>query len=373
MPTPVIFTKQFAEVVRRLEEQGVSDADPQLFTKFQNAFQVVLGGGVQQRASQIQIDLPDLETGLQAEIVKDNVLALSALYYCAQLEDWKFFAVADKIAEQFTSGAIPVSRSTGGDAIYRWIKQASVRFTESERRGMYARAFGFAQGAVEEEMPNREFSDVWIRFLSAVSVFSREQDATIRKALGSQQVLKAGRDLAVNLSVHGYGVAHFAAVELQEDVRNLLKLFSYDDVLTAYGAGDYSQLIERVSSLYLGGSVNGVRQRTMATTGQRLVRWLADHSQLLLAGNNVTLNLPRPNQPDPHELLVLVDNVERWLAVTGTDDQSIDKFSDPVSMPSQPTIPDMALGGIPDALRDVMKGNGLGSLPGMPSMNVGKA
>jgi hypothetical protein len=370
MSTPVIFTKQFAEVVRRLSEQGVVASDPQLFSKFQNAFQIVLGGAVQQRASQIAIDLPDLDVGLQAEIVKDNVLALSALYYYAQLEDWKFFAVADKIAEQFITSAIPVSRSAGGDAIYRWIKQASVRFTENERRSMYARAFGFAQGAVDEELPNREFSDVWIRFLSGVSVFSREQDATIRKALGSQQVLKAGRDLAVNLSVHGYGVAHFAAVELQDDVRNLLKLFSFDDVLTAYGAGDYAQLIERVSSLYLGGSVNGVRQRTLATTGQRIIRWLAEHSQLLMAGNDATLHLPRPGQADPHELFVLVDNIERWLAVTGTDDQSIDRFSDPVSMASQPTIPDMALSAMPDALRDVMKGNGLGSLP---AMNVGKA
>lgn len=370
MSTPVIFTKQFAEVVRRLNEQGVAPSDPQLFSKFQNAFQIVLGGAVQQRASQIAIELPDLDTGLQAEIVKDNVLALSALYYYAQLEDWKFFAVADRIAEQFVSGAIPVSRSAGGDAIYRWIKQATTRFTESERRSMYARAFGFAQGAVDEELPNREFSDVWIRFLSAVSVFSREQDATIRKALGSQQVLKAGRDLAVNLSVHGYGVAHFAAVELQDDVRSLLKLFGHGDVLAAYGAGDYAQLIERVSSIYLGGSVNGVRQRTLATTGQRLIRWLAEHTQLLMAGNEVILHLPRHGQPDPYQLRVLVDNVERWLAVTGTDDQSIDRFSDPVSMPQQPTIPEMALGAIPDALRDVMKGNGIGV---MPTLNVGKA
>jgi hypothetical protein len=359
--------------VSRLSEQSVRADDPQLYSKFQNAFQIVLGGAVQQRASQIGIDLPDLDVGLQAEIVKDNVLALSALYYYAQLEDWKFFSVADKIAEQFQTGAIPVSRGPGGDSIYRYIKDAHLRFTENERRSMYARAFGFAQGAVDEQLPNREFSDVWIRFLSAISVLSREQDATIRKDVGSQQVLKAGRDLAVNLSLHGYGVSHFAAVEMQDQVKSLLKLFSYNEVLSAYGAGDYSQLIERVSSLYLGGSVNGVRQRTLANAGQRIIRWLAEHTQLLMNGQNVLLRLPRRGEPDPHGLLALVDDVERWLAVTGTDDQAIDRYSDPVSMPSQPTIPELALAALPDALRGMMNGNGMGALPAMNVNNIGKA
>jgi hypothetical protein len=373
MSNPVFFTKQYAEVVRRLTEQAVRDDDPQLFTKFQNVFQIVLGGAVQQRASQISIDLPDLDEGLQAEIVKDNVLALSALYYYAQLEDWKFFAVADKLAEQFQTGAIPVSRGPGGDAVYRYIKDAHLRFTENERRSMYARAFGFAQGAPDEPLPNREFSDVWIRFLSAVSVFSREQDATIRKALGGPQVLKAARDLAVNLSVHGYGISHFAAVELQDQVKSLLKLFGYPDVLSAYGANDYSQLIERISGLYLGGSVNGVRQRTLANAGERIIRWLADHTQLLMAGNNAQLVLPKPGQSDPLDLVKLVDNVERWLAVTGTDDQAIDRYSDPVSMPSQPTIPSLALGGLTDALRGVMGDGAMGSLPVMNVNSIGKA
>src|SRR6266508_3735076 len=134
MNPPVIFAKQFADVVRRLNEQGVRPDDPQLRLKFQNAYQIVLGGAVQQRASQIDIELPDLEEQTQADIIVDNVLAVSALYYAAQLEELKFFQVADKIAEQFEVGQVPISRGSGGDSIYKYIRGAPDRWTESERR-----------------------------------------------------------------------------------------------------------------------------------------------------------------------------------------------------------------------------------------------
>ena len=59
---------------------------------------------------QVAIDLPDLEDDALADIVKDNVLAVSALYFAGQLEELKFFAVADKVAEQFETGVVPMSR-----------------------------------------------------------------------------------------------------------------------------------------------------------------------------------------------------------------------------------------------------------------------
>src|SRR5262245_59971821 len=213
----VIFAQQFAEVVRRLREQGVTSNDPLLRAKFQNAFNLVLGGSVAQRSSQINIKLPDLNANVQADITKDNVIAVSAIYFAAQLEELKLIAAAEKVAEQFMQQQVPIPRGLGGEAIFRFIKDAPNRLTEVERKGIYARTFGFAQGAVDEPLPNRDFADLWIRFLSAVSVLKREELASgVRKSLTSEQAFKNARDLAVNLSLHGYGVAHFAAVELQD-------------------------------------------------------------------------------------------------------------------------------------------------------------
>lgn len=361
----VIFAQQLAEVVRRLRELGVRDDDPQLYIKFQNVLQVVLGGAVAQRASQINIDLPDLEQNVQADINTDNVLAMSAIYFAAQLEELKFFQVADKVAEQFQAGAIPTSRSVGGESIYRYIKEATNRMTESERRGMYARGFGFAQGSVDEPMPNREFADVWIRFMSSVSVLQREFDANIRKSLTQEQVFKNARDLAVNISLHGFGMAHFAAVELQDTIRTVLKMLSYNDVLQAYGVSDVWQLTERVSSLYLGGAVNSVRQRTLARSGANIIQWLARHRELSQPsiGSAYFLDLGFYVQPvtgkqipDDPDAQALAADVERWLAVTGTDDTTTEKYSEPVSLTQQPTIPTMSLQAVPDLLQQATRG-----------------
>lgn len=88
--TQVIYAKQYAQIVRLLREQGVSATDPQLALRFQVARATVLDGRQARIASQIPIDLPDLEDHTQAEIVKDNVIAVSALYFAAQLEELKF-------------------------------------------------------------------------------------------------------------------------------------------------------------------------------------------------------------------------------------------------------------------------------------------
>jgi hypothetical protein len=351
MAAPVIYTRQYAEVVRRLAEQGIGPDDPQLRIKFLNAWQIVLGGSVAQRASQIPVDLPDLEDNAQADIIVDNVRALSALYFAAQLEDLKFFAVADKVTEQFLSGMIPISRSQGSEAIYQYYRDAPDRFTEHERRSMYARAFGFAQGAVDEQMPNREFSDLWVRFASSTSIFDRERAVTgVRKSITAPELFKNARDLAVNLSLHGYGIAHFAAVELQNTIRFVLKTLSYPDVLQAYGVIDVWQLVERVSGLYLGGAANSVRQRTMAQTGSKIILWLGDKSRQLSAPAG-SIDLGTSAHPKETEL---VTNVERWLAVTGMGEDSAEKYSEPVSLQSQPTIPDMALRSAPDIVQDAL-------------------
>ncbi|MFT3696811.1 MAG: hypothetical protein QM831_26960 [Kofleriaceae bacterium] len=347
----VIYSRQYAEVVRRLAEQGIKADDPQLRIKFLNAWQIVLGGSVAQRASQLSVDLPNLEDTTQADIIGDNVLATSALYFAAQLEDLKFFQVADKVTEQFMSGMIPISRSQGSEAIYQYYREAPDRFTEHERRSMYARAFGFAQGAVDEPMPNREFSDLWVRFCSSVSIYDREVEVTgVRKSISGPELFKCARDLAVNLSLHGYGIAHFAAVELQATIKALLKTLSYPDVLQAYGVIDVWQLVERVSGLYLGGAANSVRQRTMAQTGASIIKWLATNSRQLSAPAGV-INLGRGRkQPETD----LVSAIERWLAVTGMGDDTAEKYSEPVSLQQQPTIPDMALRAAPDVLQDAL-------------------
>lgn len=346
-----IFARQLSQVIDRLVEDRVGPDTPQLRLFIEHALGQAVGGTVQGRASAVRINLPELEEELSVEILDDNVRALSVLYFSAQLEDMRFFQAADTVAEQFLQGQLPLSRGSGGDNIWEFVKGAGDRMTEVERRGLYSRAFGFAQGGVDEELPNREFSNLWIRALSAVSTYSRQLvSAPVPGIHGRElinlnvmsggnrihhmQVYKTLRDLAVNLSLHGYGVAHFAAVELQDTIRKVRTMLSHKDLLTSYGVRDYFQLIERVSRMYLGSEVSSIRQRVQAQSGSQIIAWLSDRSAILSS--------PTPPQASIFLEPQLVDNVEKWLAVTGTGSSMLEQYSQPVPAAAQPTIPAMA-------------------------------
>jgi len=339
------FARQIADIGRALVAERVDPGDAQFQSRFDRALSVSLSGAVEGRASTIDIDLPDLEAGTEADILVDNVRALSAIYFAAMLEEMKLFSVMDKVVEQFMTGALPIKRSSAGDPLYRYHREAPLRINEFDRRGLYARSFGVAQGSVDEEMPNREFNDMWIRFLSAVSIYGRELDSTEMKRVSQEQIFKTARDLAVNLSYHGYGLAHFAAIELQGLIKNVKDTLSHPDVLASYGVRDVWQLCERVSNMYLGGAPNGVRHRTMAQAGAAIIQWLAISGPALV-GSFSNLNVDD----------ALRSNVERWLSVTGTPDQQTEKYSEPVALTAQPTLPGFSLpsGFGNDAIRDAL-------------------
>ncbi len=357
--TVTVYAEQLAEVSRRLSEEHVAHTDPQINLRILQALSQAIGATRNGASSSIDIDLPALEAGTAVEIVPDNLKALSAIYFCAQLEEMKLFSVADKVTEHFMSGMLPITRGSGGERIYRYLRDGNDRFTEHERRSMYARAFGVAQGNANEAMPNREFQDLWIRFLSAVSLLNRQSTMETVKVT-TQQALKSARDLSVNVSLHGYGIAHFAAVELQKLIRDVLDMLQHPDVVAAYGARDVWQLVDRVSQMYLGGAANTVRFRTMAQSGSRIMQWLAKQSPTLASIGNLPVGLF--SQPE------LISEVEQWLAVTATTDQAVERYSEPMDMVAQPTIPFLpAQLQVPDVVRNAMQNvtNGI-QLPNLP-------
>jgi hypothetical protein len=365
MPGVTVFARQVAEVSRRLVEEGALATDPQLKVRVTALLSVVLGDSIDGRASAIDVSLPDLEEETQATILKDNVNALAAVYFAAMLEDYKVFDVSNTVADQFMQGILPLSRGPGGNSIYDFIRDTPNRFTAVERRTIYAQSLGLAQGSVDVQLPNREFQDLWIRFVSTASLANRQTSlansrlVTTGALVTPEQVFKAAKDLAVNLSLHGYGIGHFAAVELQKLIKTVIAMLSFPDVIAAYGVRDIWQLVERVSQLYLGGSVNGVRQRTMAHHGAKIIEFLATKATQL-SGAFTTLDLTPINT-----------NVEQWLAVTGTDDNTVDKYSAPVAVTQQPTIPQtFGTGQSMDLVRNALQQ--VGNLaPGMiPNLNI---
>ena len=361
-----IYARQLAAVTERLIADGADATDPYIGLLVTTAIANLLGGGhpggpggPDSHFSAFAIDLPDLDAGTHVEIIPDNLNAVRVIYYSAQLEEMKLYATVDTIVEHATTGMLPVSRGVALDRLYQWIKLTPRRINEIERRGLYARVLGLAQGPVQEPLPNREFSDMWLRFLSTVSQKFREISSTDRELVSVEQIHKAGRDLAVNLSLHGYGVAHPAAIELQELLREVIDMLSDPEILRAYGVRDIWQLTDRVSALYLGGAVNGVRYRTMATSGEKIIAWLAGKAPILASASAVGLRVSVRTATGPvatNDFRRLAELAERWLAVTGTADLIAERHTDPVDLQVQTTVPMLGQNiALPQSVQDTLE------------------
>jgi hypothetical protein len=363
-----IETRRVAEVTERLINEGISPSDPHIVRHVINAISQSLGGVLDAHPSTLSIDLPDLDAGTTVEIIPDNVLAVSAIYYSAQLEEMKMHSVMERIVEHFTTGMLPISRGRAADRLYEWIKKTPERITEVERRSTYGRTLGLAQGAANDVLPNREFIDLWFRFVSTVSAKYREAYSFERNEVSAEQVHKAGRDLAVNISLHGYGWAHPAAIEMQRVVRQVIDVLNEQDVLTSYGVKDRWQLVDRVSALYLGGSANGVKHRTMAVSGAAIMKWLADNHSILASGQVSRLKILQTDGKPTEDFRELAELCERWLAVTGTPDAQTVANTDPVDLQQQLTVPMLgqSAGMMPQAIRDALDSVGGGALPNLP-------
>jgi hypothetical protein len=361
-PTDDVNTADLASVVRTLSQQGVGADDLYLEVKASAALDGLTAGDGRQAPSTIDILLPDLEEEVDVEIIVDNLHAMQAIYFSAMLEELKLFQVADKLVDLFNQGVLPLGKGRSGDLLFDYWRKSNERFTEVERLNLYARSFGFP-GGEPMQAPNRDFNDLWLRFVSAVSSFSRQLSldnllqAQIAASVSQEQVRKSGRDLAANLSLYGYGVAYFAATSLQEQIRDIIELLSSDEIKSAYGSRDLWQVVDQVASLELNGARSTVRYRTMATSGATIIRWLAKNRGELAAISTPVIDeaavrrgsKSRRPTVDPSDRDV-VDAAEQWLAVTGTPDAQIEQYAQPVESGNATSAPNWLGGVVQDAL-----------------------
>jgi hypothetical protein len=340
--------RNIAAVVRRLASSGTNANDAWLASRIQNTYDMQTGvvGGAP--ASSMEINLPDLDEATDVEIVRENLHAVQAIYFAYMLEEMRLPQVVERIVELFRGGLLPLGRGKAGDYLFNYYKKSGERITEGERRDLYMRVFGAPGGDPGNNQPNREFNELWLRFISAVSSFARQLtvDRLLRShipvAVSQEQVRKAGRDLAANLSLHGYGIAYFAATELQSMILEFRDKLSDPEIKGAFGARDMWQVVDQVNANYLGGTRNTHRYRTQARAGAVIIRWLANHHQRLSGrfGEVVSLaalsnpQLRGSDQPtvEPNDW-DLVQACEQWLAVGGVNEQSIELYSQPTESP----------------------------------------
>jgi len=241
----------------------------------------------QDRDLSIDLTLPDLTATTTPDA--GAIRAIQPIYVGAQLEALKIFQVVDVIVQHALDGSLPLD----GDAaagIEQYVRNRPDRLSEQERRTFYALTLGVPGGNPDEPRQNREFNDLWARFLASVSTLVRKAGSPNADTPHLQQALrKAARDLAVNLSVHGYGIGLFVAIELQSEIQTVIRLLSRQEIRRALGARDLWQVIDQVATLELGGAANSRRARTLATSGAVVIAWLAERASALTSGQGPDL------------------------------------------------------------------------------------
>jgi hypothetical protein len=378
MPSGEVNIVEFANVLRCLRSKGVDEREPQLRRRINECLDTLQRVGDDRPLSDIQIALPDLNQISDYQIQAENVRLMGAMICAAMLDELRVFPVVDRLVEMSQNGTLAIGRGKAGEMLYRYWKETPNRISEAERRNFYAITIGIPGGEANG-MTNREFNDLWMRFVSSVSSLVRQKtidrllQQSIPAAIGQQQVRKAARDLAFNLSGHGYGMALYAAIELQSEIKKIIDLLSHHDILSAFGARDMWQVIDQVATLELGGARNSARYRTLATCGAIITAWLANNvARYNRATSRQIIDLVAVTSDDPPTAgnkatsepldYDLVNACELWLADTATPDERIEQLarepreapvmtSRPVQIPSiaremlqQAGVPGLGLG-----------------------------
>lgn len=369
-----VYAAKFAEAMKVLIERQVREDDPQLKPMVDQVLDRVSDFAAAEKERpwhEVAIDLPDLNSWVDTNVVAENVYLMGPMIFASMFEELKAFQVVDKLIEMSQRGHISLPRGKAGTQLYDYWRQAPNRMSEVERQTFYAMTLGMPTGQPGAQV-NTEFQDLWIRFVSSVSSLVRENrvDQLIRSSLpvsiNQQQVKKSARDLVANMSLYGYGMAYYAAIDLQKQINEMIQLLSDPDVKSSFGARDMWGVIDQIAQVELGGARNSSKYRTLATSGAIITRWLGDNLDRLRDPTLPVLELKSIENP-PARLVGqsatshptdydLVNACELWLADSALGELRVEELSQPRESPQQPSRPIQ----MPSIARDLLEGTGLG-------------
>ena len=278
---------------------------------------------------------------------RENLNAAQAIYFAYMLEEMRLPQVVERIVELFRERPV-AARPRRGRRLPVQLLQEGVPSASPRASGATCTcALSARRAAIPNgNEPNRDFNELWLRFVSAVSTFARQLSVdrllrtNIPVAVSQEQVRKAGRDLRRICRACGYGIAYFAATELQTMILEYRDSCSATPRCAAHSArATCGRSSTRSTSNYLGGARNTHRYRTQARAGAVIIRWLANHHERLTGRFGEVISIAALTNPQlrgsdqptvaPNDW-DLVQACEQWLAVGGVQDASIEQYSQAV-------------------------------------------
>jgi len=371
-------SEEFARVVRCLRNKGIrgTDRPVQLRRAINECLDDIQQVGTKQPLSKTNIALPlfNTETLSDLVIIPDNV-RLCAVPVCVTMFDsLKVFDVVDKLVEMAQDGTLTVNRGDAADMLYDYWKQTPLRISAAERKRFVAQTIGVPGGEVRGPV-NKECNDLWTRFVSSVAELVRQHTAdkllraTLPSGVRQQQVRKAARDLARNLSAHTYGMAHNFAAELLNQINGVIALLNHPDIRAQFGAKNLWQVVDQVATLELGGAQDSSRYSTLASCGAIITAWLANNvnryssatSEPIIRLHEVMSDDPPTAGEDARSTPTdydLVNACELWAMDMALGEQEISKQAEPRLSPAGTSRPVQ----IPSIARELLEQSDLSGL-----------
>lgn len=348
------FYQEFASVGRYVIARA--DEIPFGHPRFDRQIEIALDQYVSGAPVFDSLDLPPLsgDDGSDTEIVADNIKAVSMVYASYQLDvGMRMIDVVDRINEIFHNGQLPIGFDSAGKAIDEYNWSAEDRMNGLARRGHYNRVLGMASGgaASKEVQPNSQFDTLFIRFLSSLAEYDRQQrvadivSSARPRNLTSEYVRKAGRDLAANLSLYGWAATQFAARRLRQHIESALNILKQPSIQKSYGVTNLYQVIERVAASEFNATPNIVKHRTMAEAGKQILDIVAKYAHVWNKSDGTPLfseyinGESTPSDISDEDRSTLLVQTQYWLAVNGVKDAQVDQYAEPEISSYAPSIP----------------------------------
>ena len=148
-------------------------------------------------------------------------------------DELKAFDVVDTLVELLQQGTLPIGLGDAGKMLYKYWKDAPNRMSEAERRNFYRDDDGHSRRRRQRHgQPRLQRSVAALRLVGVVAGAAEDVDQLLRQAIpasiSQQPVRKAARDLAVNLSLHGFGMVFYAARDLQDQIKMMIELLDHE-------------------------------------------------------------------------------------------------------------------------------------------------
>ena len=181
--------------------------------------------------------LPDLDRPDSAEILPDNIRAIGVVYFASLLEEMRVFQVADRLAELFQQGLLPLRSGTAVRRAQDYYRAVDARLSAAERTGIYSRVLGMPGGDEGDVKPNQEFQSLWLRFIASVAMCTPklgESDSMNAPPLHDAAARHAACGLAVNASRYGDALACTIAKKLASEIDLLFALLGDPEIAKAF-------------------------------------------------------------------------------------------------------------------------------------------